>query len=84
PSAVTRIATGGETHENLILRVVEVIQAGAPTTMPGTILRADDRLDVSTGYDVLRIHRLLRQGRKETDAASFLRGFPLTVGSRLQ
>lgn len=84
PSAVTRIDTGEDTRESLILKDVEVIKAGAPTTMPGTILRADDKLDVSTGYDAIRIHRLLRQGRKETDAASFLRGFPLTVGSKLQ
>jgi len=84
PSATTRYETGGGRRETLIVRRAEILDTGAPRCMPGTILRADEVLDVGTGYDVLRIHRLLRQGRKETDAASFLRGSPLTVGTRLE
>ena len=48
---------------------------------PGTVL--DDRLTIACGHRALRPLRLQREGRKEMDAETFLRGFPLPKGSRL-
>ncbi len=52
--------------------------AGAP---PGTVL--DDRLTVACGEGRIRILEVQRAGKKPMAAAEFLRGFPLTPGTRL-
>jgi methionyl-tRNA formyltransferase len=48
---------------------------------PGAVL--DDRLTIACGERALRPSRLQREGRKEMDAETFLRGFPLPKGSRV-
>ena len=48
---------------------------------PGTVL--DDALTIACGERALRPLRLQREGRKEMDAETFLRGFPLPKGSRV-
>jgi methionyl-tRNA formyltransferase len=48
---------------------------------PGTVLDATPR--IACGAGVLRLTRLQRAGRPATDAASFLRGFPLPPGTVL-
>jgi methionyl-tRNA formyltransferase len=45
---------------------------------PGTTI--DDRLGVSCGSGVLRLSRLCRAGKAPQDAASYLRGFPISAG----
>ena len=55
-------------------------EADAP---PGTVVQTDPLL-VATGAGVLRIHRLQRAGRKPLDAEAFLRGFPMTPGTRFE
>jgi methionyl-tRNA formyltransferase len=56
---------------------------------PGTVLRGsgsgagDAGLTVLCGEGALRLVRLQRPGRMPADAAEFLRGYPLTPGSRL-
>lgn len=48
---------------------------------PGTVL--DNALTIACGERALRPLRLQREGRKDMDAETFLRGFPLPKGSRL-
>ncbi|HYN38892.1 MAG TPA: methionyl-tRNA formyltransferase, partial [Rhodospirillales bacterium] len=48
---------------------------------PGTVL--DDRLTIACGEGALRPLLLQRPGRGPTEAAAFLRGYPLPPGSRL-
>jgi methionyl-tRNA formyltransferase len=38
---------------------------------------------VATGDGALALHRLQLEGRKELDAAAFLRGQPTIIGARL-
>lgn len=84
PSAFCRLPVDDGPPERLVLRRVETVETGPPTAMPGTVLRADEVFEVSTGYDSIRIVRLVRQGRKETTAADFLRGHAVAVGTRLE
>lgn len=62
--------------------------AGRQSASPGLILRLDDvtgvpALLVATGDGLLAVRRLQLEGRKEQDAAQFLRGQPGLLGSRL-
>ena len=51
---------------------------------PGTVLEADDRgLIVAAGRDAVRFLRLQRPGGKMLAVGEFLRGFPLSPGTRL-
>ena len=52
---------------------------GKPDAAPGTVL--DDGLTVACGRGALRLDRLQRAGRSAQDAAVFLRGFPVPVGT---
>ncbi|HEX3665755.1 MAG TPA: methionyl-tRNA formyltransferase [Rhizomicrobium sp.] len=60
-----------------ILYAVPADSSGAP----GEIL--DDRLTVACGEGALRLTRVQRAGRAATEAAEFLRGFPMRKGERL-
>ena len=53
-------------------------KAGAP---PGTVL--DDAATVACGEGALRLTRLQRAGKGPSDAAAFLRGFPVPAGTAL-
>jgi len=53
-------------------------RADAP---PGTLL--DDRLTVACGAGALRLTRVQRPGRAPVESAAFLRGYPLSAGTRL-
>jgi methionyl-tRNA formyltransferase len=55
--------------------------AGSRTGAPGTTL--DDRLLVACGEGALRLTRLQRPGRGAAAAADFLRGFPVSPGTRM-
>lgn len=58
--------------------------ATASDGAPGTVLEADARgLIVAAGRDAVRFLRLQRPGGKMLAAGEFLRGFPLTPGTRL-
>ncbi|HTO04653.1 MAG TPA: methionyl-tRNA formyltransferase, partial [Opitutus sp.] len=51
---------------------------------PGVVLGPDgDGLRIGTGHGRLRIRRLQRPGGKMLEAHEFLRGFPISVGTRL-
>lgn len=61
--------------------VAATVPAGAP---PGRVLGADAAgVWVATGDGVLRLRRLQRPGGKMLEAAEFLRGFSLPVGTLL-
>jgi methionyl-tRNA formyltransferase len=49
--------------------------------VPGTVL--DHRLTVACGSDAIRILEVQRAGRQAMKAEEFLRGMPVTVGTRL-
>ncbi len=83
PGAFTRLPVD-DAMERVVLRRTEALDTGAPTAMPGTVLRAESVIEVATGYGSLRIQRLLRAGRKEMDTSAFLRGCPIKIGTRLQ
>ena len=53
----------------------------APPACPGTVL--DDRLTVACGAAALRLLEVQRAGSRRLDAAAFLRGFPVPVGTIL-
>ena len=66
----------GETRLKLLN--VEVVQGeGAP----GTAL--DEALTIACGTGAIRILNLQREGKGPMDAATFMRGFPLSKGTRL-
>jgi len=51
---------------------------------PGTVLRADETgIRIATGDGLLVIRELRLEGGRRLDAAAFLRGTPLPVGTRL-
>ncbi len=51
----------------------------------GTVLRVDDRgLDVQCGQGVLRITVLQPESRAKMSVADYVRGYPVSVGERLQ
>ena len=53
------------------------------TGAPGEVLHADDRLRIACGEGAVDVLKAQRAGKGAQDAASFLRGFPLTAGERL-
>ncbi len=55
-------------------------QSGAPG---GVCRLSDGALGVNCGQGALRIERLQLEGKSETDAASFLNGYPDFIGARL-
>jgi methionyl-tRNA formyltransferase len=61
-----------------IWRARVVSEEGAP----GTVLRVGEGLVVACGDDALEIAELQRPGARRMPAASFLRGRPMSVGSR--
>ena len=67
----------GETIKVLSAAVAENPGGGAP----GTVL--DDRLTIACSEGALRLTRVQRAGRSPMDAAAFLRGYLLPIGSRL-
>ncbi len=48
---------------------------------PGSLL--DDNLLIACGSGAVRLLQVQREGRQAQDAGTFLRGFPLPVGTRL-
>ncbi len=67
-------------HGSDRIKVLEACeQAGAAT--PGTVI--DDQLTIACGEGALRLLKIQRSGRGPVDAASFLRGYDLPVGSVL-
>ena len=58
--------------------------ADAKKGEPADVLEADhDTLTIQTGDGVLKICSLQLEGKKRMDVASFLRGYPVEVGSRV-
>jgi methionyl-tRNA formyltransferase len=53
------------------------------TAAPGQILRADDRLIVATGRGCVTVLRVKPEGKKEMDAAAYLRGRAVKPGDFL-
>ncbi len=67
-------ACGGE---RVRAAAAAAVPAAAPAA-PGAVL--DEALTVACGEGALRLLRVQRQGRREMDAAAFLRGFDLPPG----
>ena len=64
-----------------------VVEEGAPGggetgTLPGTLI--DDTLGVTTGAGVLRLLRVQRAGRDPQDVETFILGYPMPAGTRLE
>lgn len=58
---------------------------GGEERAPSEVLEADhDTLKIQTGDGVLKITSLQLEGKKRMDVASFLRGYPVAVGSRME
>jgi len=58
---------------------------GPENAQPGTVLGADpEGLAVATASGVVRLRRLQRPGGRMLPAAEFLRGFPISPGTRLE
>lgn len=55
---------------------------GATETLPGTLI--DDALGVATGAGVLRLLRVQRAGRDPQDAETFILGYPMAAGTRVE
>jgi methionyl-tRNA formyltransferase len=66
--------------EGVVLKVLQA-EPVAGKGEPGTVL--DDRLTVASGEGALRLTRVQAPGRAAMDAASFLRGHPVALGTRL-
>ncbi len=80
PGAFTEWPRATGPLERLIVRTAEVRRGGA-NVPPGTVVRSDGVLDVATADGLIRIERLLRSGKRETDAESFLNGLPIPLGA---
>lgn len=58
--------------------------AGEPEREPGTVVQiGKDYFSVQTGGGLLDVKELQLEGKKRLDAAAFLRGYPLNVGTVL-
>ncbi len=68
---------GGTRIKVLAGRVI----ASPPGIPPGTVL--DDHLTLACGSGALRLTRLQRPGRDAMEAEAFLRGYPLSAGTRI-
>ncbi|MCE3230273.1 MAG: methionyl-tRNA formyltransferase [Alphaproteobacteria bacterium] len=68
-------------HEGVRLKVLAAEAITHITGEPGTVL--DDQLTIACGEGALRIKILQRPGGTALDAATFLRGYSLPVGSIL-
>jgi len=69
------------------LKQLQILQAevveGDDAARPGQVLEAKKALSVECGSHALRITRVIPEGKKEMDAAAFLRGNPLPLGTIL-
>lgn len=83
PGAYTRLPME-RGAQRVQIRKVEVLNTGPPKEFPGTVLMADGRLEIAAGFGTIRVLSLIRSGRKETDAASFLRGVSVKAGGRAE
>jgi methionyl-tRNA formyltransferase len=83
PGAAT---TAGDKSVKILAATTDSTPFENKVVSPGTILLADPHqgLFVQTGKGVLRIERLQPANRNPMSAAEFLRGHPLTPGSRLE
>lgn len=68
-------------HEGTRLKVLAAQAISTMKGNPGTVL--DDQLTIACGEGALRIQTLQRPGGGILDAASFLRGYPLPIGTVL-
>ena len=73
----------GERIKVLAAAVEEGAPGGGETgTLPGTLI--DDTLGVTTGTGVLKLLRVQRAGRDPQDAETFILGYPMPAGTRLE
>ena len=73
----------GERIKVLAAAVEEGAPGGGETgTLPGTLI--DDTLGVTTGAGVLKLLRVQRAGRDPQDAETFILGYPMPAGTRLE
>ena len=73
----------GERIKVLTAAVEEGAPGGGETgTLPGTLI--DDTLGVTTGAGVLRLLRVQRAGRDPQDVETFILGYPMPAGTRLE
>ena len=84
PRATTFFTRADGVRQRLVLADVEVEPVASPAA-PGIVTSTtNDRMVVACGDGTaLAILRLVPEGRREMSAAEFLRGSPLTTGSRL-
>jgi methionyl-tRNA formyltransferase len=70
------------THLGQPIKVLRAIEVDAPAAAPGTVL--DDRLTIACSDGALQLLTVQRAGRAPMDAAAFLRGYLLPVGTLLR
>jgi methionyl-tRNA formyltransferase len=63
---------------------IKVLAAGVEEGDAAPGVTVDDRLGVACGSGVLRLWRVCRAGKSPQDAAAFVRGFPISLGTALQ
>jgi methionyl-tRNA formyltransferase len=84
PGASTEWTSRRGGPQRLVLRKTSVLPGTPGDAAPGTVVTAAGRLEVATGQGILRIERLLRQGKSEMSAEEFLRGAKIEIGDRFQ
>jgi methionyl-tRNA formyltransferase len=57
------------------------VEIASGEAVPGTAL--DDRLTFACAKGAIRILKLQREGKGPMDSATFLRGFPISAGTKL-
>lgn len=81
PGAFTFCPTDRSTTRLIVVKG-EVLDLPSPA-MPGTVVAFTSGIEVATKAGVYRIREVKRSGKRSLQAAEFMRGFPLPVGTRL-
>jgi methionyl-tRNA formyltransferase len=71
------------THGDVVLKLYRT-RPSEGVGAPGTVLQSDERLVVACGEGAVEVLDLQQEGRRRLDAASFLRGYHLEPGERLE
>ena len=69
-------------HGEMLLKLYRTRRATGSGT-PGAVIEAGSRLLVACGEGAVEVVELQQQGRRRMDAAAFLNGYDLPVGTRL-
>ncbi|MBL8842019.1 MAG: methionyl-tRNA formyltransferase [Planctomycetes bacterium] len=81
PGAFTFCPTDRSTTRLIVVKG-EVLDLPSPA-MPGTVVAFTSGIEVATKAGVYLIKEVKRSGKRSLQAAEFMRGFPMPVGTRL-